>query len=95
MPISSQLIKDPHLVNVGDVCEHHEVSVDAGLSHHAVIERQAQYGLNELPRADVVPAWKKFFAQFNDTLILILIGAAVVSAVISQKLDQCSRNMLL
>ena len=81
-----QSIKEPHLIDVTEVCEHHEVSVDAGLSHHAVIERQAQHGLNELPKADVVPAWKKFFAQFNDTLILILIGAAVVSAVISQEL---------
>ena len=69
-----QSIKEPHLIDVTEVCEHHEVSVDAGLSHHAVIERQAQHGLNELPKADVVPAWKKFFAQFNDTLILILIG---------------------
>ena len=86
MPTSLQLINEPHLVNVGDVCEHHEVSVETGLSHDVVIERQAQHGLNELPKADVVPAWKKFFAQFNDTLILILIGAAVVSAVISQEL---------
>lgn len=81
-----QSINEPHLIDVTEVCEHHEVSVDAGLSHHAVIERQAQHGLNELPKADVVPAWKKFLAQFNDTLILILIGAAVVSAVISQEI---------
>jgi Ca2+-transporting ATPase len=81
-----QLINEPHLVNVGDVCEHHEVSVETGLSHDVVIERQAQHGLNELPKADVVPAWKKFVAQFNDTLILILIGAAVVSAVVSQEI---------
>jgi len=86
MPAVFELIKEPHLIDVTEVCEHHEVSVDAGLSHHAVIERQAQHGLNELPRAEVVPAWKKFFAQFNDTLILILIGAAVVSAVISQEI---------
>jgi Ca2+-transporting ATPase len=86
MPTSLQLINEPHLVNVGDVCEHHEVSVESGLSHDVVIERQAQHGLNELPKADVVPAWKKFVAQFNDTLILILIGAAVVSAVVSQEI---------
>ena len=86
MPTSLQLISEPHLVNVGDVCEHHEVSVETGLSHDVVIERQAQHGLNELPKADVVPAWKKFVAQFNDTLILILIGAAVVSAVVSQEI---------
>ena len=86
MPTSMQLINEPHLVNVGDVCEHHEVSVETGLSHDVVIERQSQHGLNELPKADVVPAWKKFVAQFNDTLILILIGAAVVSAVVSQEI---------
>ena len=86
MPTSLQLIKEPHLVNADDVCGHHEVSVDTGLSHHVVIERQVQHGPNELPSAEVVPAWKKFFAQFNDSLILILIGAAVVSAVISQEI---------
>ena len=72
MPSVLQLIKEPHLVNVDDVCDHHEVSVDTGLSHHVVIERQTQHGPNELPSAEVVPAWKKFFAQFNDSLILIL-----------------------
>ena len=72
MPAVFELIKEPHLIDATEVCEHHEVSVDAGLSHHAVIERQAQHGLNELPRAEVVPAWKKFIAQFNATTVSAL-----------------------
>ena len=86
MPTALQSIKEPHLANFDDVCQHHEVSAETGLSHHVVIERQQQHGPNELPSAEVIPAWKKFFAQFNDSLILILIGAAVVSAVISQEI---------
>ena len=86
MPTALQSIKEPHLANFDDVCQHHEVSAETGLSHHVVIERQQQHGPNELPSAVVIPAWKKFFAQFNDSLILILIGAAVVSAVISQEI---------
>ena len=86
MPTALQSIKEPHLANFDDVCQHHEVSAETGLSHHVVIERQQKHGPNELPSAEVIPAWKKFFAQFNDSLILILIGAAVVSAVISQEI---------
>lgn len=86
MPTALQSIKEPHLANFDDVCQHHEVSAETGLSHHVVIERQQKHGPNELPSAVVIPAWKKFFAQFNDSLILILIGAAVVSAVISQEI---------
>lgn len=67
------------------MCEQHRVSPSSGLSHSEVVERQHEHGPNSLPTADVVPAWKKFIAQFNDTLILILIGAAVVSAVISKE----------
>ena len=77
-------IGDPHLLDHVAVCEHHEVDPNTGLTHDVVVERQQLHGPNALPTADVVPAWKKFLAQFNDTLILILICAAVVSAVISQ-----------
>lgn len=40
----------------------------------------------KLLTADVVQSWKKFPSQFNEARILIFIGVAVVSAVVSQEI---------
>jgi P-type Ca2+ transporter type 2C len=52
-----------------------------GLAAAEVVERLARYGRNELPSEPPVPAWRKFLAQFRDPLTLLLIAAAVISAV--------------
>lgn len=58
-----------------------EVGTDTsiGLSSAEVIARRASYGSNRLEAAVVVPAWRKFLAQFADPLVYLLIGAVVVS----------------
>ena len=55
----------------------------AGLSSAEAARLLEQHGPNQLAAAEVVPAWKKFLAQFKDMLILILIAAALVSLVVS------------
>ncbi len=50
-----------------------------GLSGDQVRERQSQYGENRLRESGRKPAWKVFIEQFQDLLVMILIGAAVIS----------------
>ncbi len=66
-----------------------ELGVEAavGLTESQVRERQAQYGLNTLPAEGGLPWWKLLLSQFTDIMVLVLIGAAVVSAVLGDIKD--------
>jgi Ca2+-transporting ATPase len=50
-----------------------------GLSATEAEARIHQYGPNELPVAPPLPAWRRFLAQFNDVLTLLLLVATVIS----------------
>jgi P-type Ca2+ transporter type 2C len=63
-----------------------ESPLHVGLSSAEAQRRLAAFGPNALAAAESVPAWKKFLDQFKDLLILILIGAALVSLVVSGEL---------
>lgn len=51
-----------------------------GLSKKEALKRQEKYGRNELPGGEDKSALMIFFGQFADVLVLILIGAALISA---------------
>jgi Ca2+-transporting ATPase len=53
-----------------------------GLTEAEARTRLKRHGRNELTAEKPAPLWKKFFAQFKDVLVILLIIAAVVSAVI-------------
>ena len=50
-----------------------------GLSAEQVRSRRERYGENRLRESGRKPAWKVFAEQFQDLLVMILIGAAVIS----------------
>jgi hypothetical protein len=50
-----------------------------GLSAAEAQARLAAHGRNELAGAPPVRAWRKFLAQFGDTLVLLLLAAAGIS----------------
>ncbi len=52
-----------------------------GLTQRQVQERRRQYGPNTLKESGTKPAWKVFLEQFQDLLVIILIGAALISMV--------------
>ncbi len=52
-----------------------------GLSEQQVRRRREEYGENCLQESGRESVWKIFFGQFQDLLVLILIGAAVISMV--------------
>ena len=51
-----------------------------GLSETEARERLERYGRNELAAEKPVPGWRKFLAQFNDVLVLLLLVATAISA---------------
>jgi Ca2+-transporting ATPase len=53
-----------------------------GLSEKEAQERLNRYGKNELIAEKPVPAWRKFLAQFQDVLVILLIIATLISAVL-------------
>ena len=53
-----------------------------GLTSEEAQRRLAQYGPNELEAEQPIPAWRKFLAQFQDVLIILLLIAAAISLVV-------------
>ncbi len=65
------------------VLEHFGSDENAGLSSAQVLESRAKYGENKLSEKKKKTLLQRFFDQFRDVMILILIGAAVISFVVA------------
>ena len=59
-----------------------ELGSDArlGLQQADARSRLERYGRNELPAGAPVPAWRRFLAQFQDVLVVLLLIATAISA---------------
>jgi P-type Ca2+ transporter type 2C len=64
-----------------------DVDLATGLAVTEVGRRRDRHGRNELDEAPKRPAWRRFLDQFNDLLVYILIGAAVLSAAVGDLKD--------
>lgn len=62
-----------------------QTDIKAGLTKTEADKRLAKYGPNSLGEEKKVPLWKRFLGQFADAMVLILIGAAVLSAIMAIK----------
>ena len=51
-----------------------------GLTEEQARSRLERYGRNELAAEKAVPAWRKFLAQFQDVLVILLLAATAISA---------------
>ena len=74
-----QLAKSSSTVNIDDLYDYLEVDSTTGLTSTQVEAKRAEYGYNELDKEDATPLWKLVLEQFDDTLVKILLAAAVVS----------------
>lgn len=54
----------------------------AGLGKEEALARLERHGRNELTERAPIPAWRKFLAQFQDVLVILLLIATAVSAVL-------------
>ncbi len=62
-------------------------SNDNGLSEEEVFRRQQQYGANKLPERQQTGPFRRLLLQFHNVLIYVLLGAAVVTAMIGHWID--------
>ena len=71
-PDSYQLTVDQALNVLGGDAQH-------GLSKTEARARLEAYGKNEIATEEPVPAWRKFFAQFQNVLVILLLIATAIS----------------
>lgn len=76
-----------HTMSIQEVEEYFNTDFSDGLSSHEANLRQQRYGVNELADKNRVPPWQKFIAQFQDFMVLVLLGATLISAVLGEYTD--------
>ena len=76
-----------HARPVAEIVRELGASVERGLDDEQVARARERAGWNELVEAPPVPMWKKFFAQFNELVIWLLVGAALVSGLLGEWAD--------
>jgi Ca2+-transporting ATPase len=76
-----------HTLSVEEALLVQVTDATTGLSQAVAADRQKRYGLNELTEKPPRPVWYLLLSQFKSFLILVLIFAAVVSAIIGDLTD--------
>lgn len=71
-------IQDPYLLSPIQVLDDQDSSKD-GLTTDQRKQRILTYGSNELDKQNRIPGWVKFFNQFKDLMILLLIVTALLA----------------
>jgi Ca2+-transporting ATPase len=78
---------EPWRVDVDEVASALETSPRTGLASDTAAQRLTQFGRNELVEKKQRPLWMLFVDQFTSPMILVLIGAALVTLLIGHTKD--------
>ncbi|MEX1173277.1 MAG: cation-transporting P-type ATPase, partial [Chloroflexota bacterium] len=73
--------------DAADVATALGTDVENGLTAAEAAARLATYGPNELRAKPVRPAWRLLLEQFTNAMILVLLGAAAITAAIGDLKD--------
>src|SRR5690554_4280298 len=76
-----------HALETEEVLQELNSDQKQGLNDEEVSERQEKYGKNILPKGKKQPWWKRLLLQFNNMLIYVLLGAAVITALMDHWID--------
>ena len=76
-----------HTSSVESIALALDVRPDTGLNRQQCAERLAKWGPNGLPLAPPRPPWRVLLAQFKGVMILILLGAALLAAMVGSVKD--------
>jgi len=76
------MISDAYARSVEEVLAHFECNPKSGLTAAQAQKARTRFGPNEMPAKEGTPFWKLVLKQFEDLLVLILLGAAVVSLIL-------------
>jgi len=77
---SEQNKKDSYQQSIQELASVYETDIQLGLSDTEALARLDRYGRNELPAGKAVPHWRKFLAQFQNALVILLLIATAISA---------------
>ena len=77
----------PHAESATETSRRLNVHPDQGLAVETIAAREREFGANKLPVTPPRPAWRVFAGQFSSALVLVLLGAAVLSAAIGNLKD--------
>ncbi|ORM41717.1 putative calcium-transporting ATPase [Babesia sp. Xinjiang] len=73
----------PHVASVDDILKHYGATLEKGLDDKTVVERRRIFGPNMLAQHSKESLFKLFLSQFDDMLVKILLGAAVISFILT------------
>lgn len=76
-----------HTLPVSEVTQRLGVDPHDGLNAREVHDRTGRYGLNTIPEHQQRSLFRMLVDQFTDFMILVLIGAAIVSGILGERLD--------
>ena len=78
---------DVYRQDIGTILDRLNVDKSVGLDPAEIGSRQAEYGKNVLPTDKGVDWVRLILGQFTDIMVIILIAAAVISAVLGEATD--------
>ena len=76
-----------HTLSGTDVLQELETPVEEGLSTAEVKKRQEKFGPNELTEAPPTTFWEMLWAQINNFVIYMLLGAALISILLGDEIE--------
>jgi len=79
--------RESHCKPIEELVNHFQTNLDRGLTQQEAQARLDKFGHNELTREERASPIALFFAQFKNTLIIILLVATVLSAVLGETVD--------
>jgi P-type Ca2+ transporter type 2C len=79
-PSESPEIGTTYRQHISEIVRALRTDVERGLSGEEARARLERYGRNELTAEKPPPRWRRFLAQFQDVLVLLLLAATAVSA---------------
>jgi Ca2+-transporting ATPase len=70
----------PYQLSIADLAARLDTDARAGLTNGEAAARRERYGPNQLETEKAVPAWRRFLAQFQSVLVILLLIATAISA---------------
>ena len=90
IPGQQSITSEHATLNLEQVAERHSTSLSHGLHPSDASTRLHVQGDNELPHEEPEPLWLRFVKQFKETLILLLLASALISAIMGNFSDAMS-----
>jgi P-type Ca2+ transporter type 2C len=79
-----------HALSREQVLEKLDSGLENGLSSEEAAKRQEKYGPNQLAEGKKTTFWQMVYAQLNNFVIMMLIVAAVISAIVGEGVDSAA-----